>query len=81
MQKMHRWIGAFSSNIDLCRGHLHFLQGMNIQFSVITTRMALFHILTAPFAQIIVKLTSFMLYVKQRKRTPNTQPEDRGSGL
>ena len=42
VQKVHRWIWAFCSNIDLCGGHLHFLRGMNMQFSVITMRMHFF---------------------------------------
>ena len=55
LQEVNRWIWPFYNNIDLCGGHLHFLRGMNMQFSVISTRMHFFHILTAPFALIIVK--------------------------
>ena len=42
LQKVHQWIWAFCSNIDLFGGHLHFLRGMNMQFSVITTCMHFF---------------------------------------
>ena len=42
LQKVHRWISAFCSNIDLCGCHLHFLRGMTMQVSVITMRMHFF---------------------------------------
>ena len=35
--KISRWIWVFCSNIDLCGGHLHFLGGMNMQLSLITS--------------------------------------------
>ena len=42
LQKLHRWIWAFCSHIDLCIVHLHFLSGMNLQFSTIAVRMHFF---------------------------------------
>ena len=41
-EKLHRWIWAFCSHIDLCIGHLHFLRGMNLQLSTIVVRMHFF---------------------------------------
>ena len=42
LQKLHRWIWAFCSHIDLCIVHLHFICGMNLQFSTIAVRMHFF---------------------------------------
>ena len=42
LQKLHRWIWAFCSDIDMCIVHLHFLRGMNLQFSTIAVRMHFF---------------------------------------
>ena len=39
VQKLYRWIWAFCSNIDLCRGHLYFIRGMNMEVSAISMRM------------------------------------------
>ena len=41
-EKLHLWIWAFCSHIDLCIVHLHFLRGMNLQFSTIAVRMHFF---------------------------------------
>ena len=42
LQKLHLWIWAFCSHIDLCIVHLHFLRGMNLQISTIAVRMHFF---------------------------------------
>ena len=42
LQKLHRCIWAFCSNIDLRGGPLHFIRGMNMQFTAITMRMHFF---------------------------------------
>ena len=42
LQKLHRWISAFSTHIDLCVVHLYFLHGMDLQFSTIAVRMHFF---------------------------------------
>ena len=39
LQELHQWIWAFCSNIDQCEGQLHFIWGINIQFSAFTIRM------------------------------------------
>ena len=41
-KKMHRCISAFCTHIDMCVVHLHFLHGMNLQFSTIAVRIYFF---------------------------------------
>ena len=42
LQNLHRWKWALCSYIDPCAGYLHFLRGMNLQFSAVTMRMHFF---------------------------------------
>ena len=54
--------------IDPCVGHLHFLRGMNLQFSAITMRMHFFTFYTSIYAYFVVRSVSigvdFVLGIK-----------------
>ena len=42
LQKLHQWISAVCTHIDLCVVHLHFLHGMNLQFYTFAMCMHVF---------------------------------------
>ena len=75
LQKLHRWISAFCSHIDLCVVHLHvyFLHGMNLQFSTIAVRMHFFMFYMRICANFGVRFLSigvdFVLHVGTRYKT------------
>ena len=66
LQKLHRWIWAFCSHIGLCTVHLHFLRGMNLQFSTIALQFLCF---TCEFALILVFDSIYRSRIRTRYKT------------
>ena len=68
LQKLHWWIWAFCINTDMCVGHLHFLRGMNLQFSAVAMDMHFFTFYVRIYAYFGVRSVSigvhFILGIK-----------------